>query len=82
MDATVQVGRLDLNEIRNKIIYAGTGDPSFTEELRNYTGRFRRELPFEIYYPPGKQYSSFVKYPSILCKNVFQWPPHHQKYHQ
>ena len=54
MDATVQVGRLDLNEIRNKIIYVGTGDPSFTEELRNYTGRFRRELPFEIYYPPGK----------------------------
>ena len=66
MDATVQVGRLDLNEIRNKIIYAGTGDPSFTEELRNYTGRFRRELPFEIYYPPGKQSSSFMKYPSII----------------
>ena len=36
-------------------MHAGTGDPVFNEELRNYTGRFRRELPFEIYFPPGKR---------------------------
>ena len=32
----------------------GVGDKNFTEELRNLTGIYRRDVAFEVYRPPGK----------------------------
>ena len=40
------------NLLRHKI-FIGSGDSGFTEELRNLTGIYRREVAFELYKPPG-----------------------------